>query len=154
MLNLFQHLETRKIFFGILKQVQNDIVGGFRIGVRMDMTENKKTGDIGEEIATEYLKNIGYKIIDRNLKLICGEIDILAKDKKDLVIVEVKTVRGSGFGLAQELVRFKKQKKLRQLGRALEQKYPNSTIRVDVVGVDLSNPSDPQFEHINNAVEA
>jgi len=118
----------------------------------MDKKANKNTGNIGEQIACDYLVSIGYKIIDRNLKLICGEVDILARDKKSIVIVEVKTVRGSGFGLAQELVRYKKQKKLRQLGRALEQKYPKATIRIDVVGVEF-HFGEPKVEHIISAVE-
>ena len=80
-----------------------------------------------------------------------GEIDILAKEKKTIVIVEVKTVRGSGFGLAQELVRYKKQKKLILLASALEQKYPKSTIRIDVVGVEISK-GEPIITHLENAV--
>ena len=112
---------------------------------------NKATGNIGEEIAAEYLESIRYKIIDRNLKLVCGEVDILAQDRRTLVIVEVKTVRGSGFGLAQELVRFRKQKKLLQLGRAIEQKFPDKNIRIDVIGVDFSW-GEPRVEHLINCV--
>ena len=114
--------------------------------------DKKKTGDFGEQAAADYLQNIGYKIIDRNVKMVCGEIDILAMDKKSIVIVEVKTVRGSGFGLAQELVRFRKQKKLRQLGRALEQKYPDRNIRIDVIGVEFCLDG-LRIEHLINAVE-
>lgn len=117
----------------------------------MDKKQNKTTGNIGEEIATKYLLKKGYRIIERNLKLVCGEIDILARDGKTIVIVEVKTVRGSGFGLAQELVRYKKQKKLRQLARALEQKYPEATIRIDVIGIEFCFGED-KIEHIINAV--
>jgi len=116
-----------------------------------DKTKNKSTGNIGEDLAVDYLKKIGLKILDRNLNLFCGEIDILARDKKTIVIVEVKTVRGGGFGLAQELVRFKKQNKLKLLGKAMEQKYPTSPIRIDVIGVDLSEEQ-PKIEHIKNAV--
>lgn len=116
-----------------------------------DKTKNKSTGNLGEDTATEYLINKGYKVLARNLRLFCGEIDILAQDKKIIVLVEVKTVRGSGFGLAQELVRYKKQQKLKLLGRALEQQYPNSTIRIDVIGVDFSS-GEPTIEHLINAV--
>lgn len=117
----------------------------------LDKTKNKSTGNLGEDLATEYLSKLGYKILERNLSLFCGEIDILAQDGKTIVIVEVKTVRGGGFGLAQELVRYKKQDKLRLLGRAIEQKYPNSHIRIDVMGIDLSEEQ-PKIEHIKNAV--
>lgn len=116
-----------------------------------DKTKNKETGNKGEQAAAEYLESLGYKIIERNYKLFCGEIDILAEDKKTIVIVEVKTVRGFGFGLAQELVRFKKQRKLRLLGRAVEQLYPNKPIRIDVVGIQFDWDK-PRVEHIINAV--
>ena len=115
-------------------------------------SKNKSTGNQGEDLAAEYLTKLKYKILERNLRLTVGEIDILAQDKKTIVIVEVKTVRGEGFGLAQELVRYKKQEKLKLLARALTQKYPNSTLRIDVIGVDLSDPIVPKFEHLINAV--
>lgn len=118
----------------------------------MDKTKNKNTGDLGEDEACEYLMSKGYRIVNRNVKLVCGEIDILAQDKKSLVIVEVKSVRGSGFGTAQELVRFKKQNKLRQLARALEQQYPNRTIRIDVVGVEFGWDGEVEIDHLVNAV--
>ena len=117
----------------------------------MDKTKNKSTGNEGEEEAANFLIKQKYKILERNINLFCGEIDILAQDKKTIVVVEVKTVRGEGFGLAQELVRYKKQQKLKLLARAVEQEYPNSTIRIDVIGVDYSS-GEPKIEHIVNAV--
>lgn len=117
-----------------------------------DKTKNKSTGNLGEDLAAQYLEAHGYKIIDRNVKFPYGEIDILASLKKTIVIVEVKTVRGGGFGLAQDLVRFAKQNKLRLLARGVEQQYPGKTIRIDVIGVDLSS-GEPKTEHIESAVE-
>jgi len=118
----------------------------------MDKTENKSTGNLGEEAAAKYLREKGYKILERNLRLFCGEIDILAEYRRTIVLVEVKTVRGSGFGLAQDLVRYKKQEKLRSLALALMQEYPGRSIRIDVIGVDLSG-LEPKIEHLINAVE-
>jgi len=117
----------------------------------MDKTKNKSTGNKGEELALTYIKRLGYKALECNMRLFCGEIDILAKDGKTIVIIEVKTVKGSGFGLAQDLVRYKKQNKLRLLGRALEQLYPNSPIRIDVIGVNMREKP-PRIEHIKNAI--
>jgi putative endonuclease len=118
---------------------------------KMAKTEKRITGDKGEDEACEFLISKGYKIIGRNVKLVCGEVDILAQDKKSIVIVEVKSVTGTGFGSAQELVRFKKQNKLKQLARALEQKYPGRTIRIDVVGVEFASDK-PEIEHLINCV--
>jgi len=117
-----------------------------------DKRSNKKTGNLGEDTAAAYLLKNGYKIISRNLFFVFGEIDILAEKDKSIVIVEVKTVRGSGFGLAQDLVRFAKQNKLRMLARAVEQQYPGRTIRIDVIAIDFSG-STPKIEHIESAVE-
>lgn len=119
----------------------------------MGKSQNKSTGNLGEDKAAEYLASKGYRILERNLRLHLGEIDILAEDKKTLVIVEVKTVRGSMFGLAQDLVRYKKQNKLRNLALALEQQYPGRNIRVDVVGVNMADEDNPGIEHIISAVE-
>jgi putative endonuclease len=118
----------------------------------MDKTGNKITGNAGEDAAAKYLLEIGYKILARNLRLFCGEFDILAEDKKTVVIVEVKTVRGSGFGLAQELVRFKKQNKLRLLARAIEQQYPNRALRIDLIGVEFHFDGETKIEHLVNCI--
>lgn len=118
----------------------------------MDKTKNKSTGNLGEDLAAEFLLKLGYKIVERNLRVTFGEIDILAEDKKTIVIIEVKTVRGEGFGLAQELVRYKKQEKLKLLGRFMEQQYPKRSIRIDVIGVDISGV-EPKIEHLVNAVQ-
>ncbi len=57
------------------------------------MTKKRDIGDKGEEIASNYLIKNGWKIIERNFRKPWGEIDIIAKDKKGiLVFVEVKTM--------------------------------------------------------------
>src|SRR5215471_16182535 len=48
-------------------------------------------GDRGENVAARYLRNKGYNIIVRNFRCDIGEIDIIARDGKTLVFVEVKT---------------------------------------------------------------
>ena len=118
----------------------------------MNKGQNKDTGNEGEQIACDYLESIGYKILERNIELGIGEIDILALDKKTVVLVEVKTVKGSGFGLAKDLVRNAKQRKLRDLARILEQRYPNRAIRIDVIGVNMAEDP-PEIEHLISAVE-
>jgi putative endonuclease len=109
--------------------------------------KSKELGNEGEERACGYLKSLGYKILERNLRLFCGEIDILAQDKKTIVLVEVKTVSGYGFGQAVDLVRQKKQEKLRTLAAALTQIYPGRTIRIDVIGIDQE-----EVTHYKNAI--
>src|SRR3989344_1853714 len=58
------------------------------------MNQKSETGKTGEDLACEYLKDKGYKILLRNYRQKWGEIDIIAKDPKGvLVFVEVKTMR-------------------------------------------------------------
>jgi putative endonuclease len=54
------------------------------------MATQKEIGEKGETIATIYLANLGYQIKERNWYYGHNEIDIIALDKDELVIVEVK----------------------------------------------------------------
>jgi len=116
---------------------------------------NRATREIGndaEEIIRVFLKKHGYKIIGTNLNFGFGEIDILARNKSDIVVVEVKAKSTREFGAGFEMVNFYKQKKLLMLAKNLQKKYPKATIRIDVVSVDLSL-SPPEIKHFINAVE-
>lgn len=64
----------------------------------------KELGNIGEEISTDYLQKCGYEIIKRNYRCMQGEIDIIAKDKKELVFIEVKTRSNLCYGKPREAV--------------------------------------------------
>ena len=112
--------------------------------------KSRKLGNLGEKQAQKTLQNKGFTLVGRNLKLFCGEIDLLMEDKKDLVIVEVKTKADESFGKAKEMITLKKRKKLLQLAAALSQKIPNRTIRIDVVAIDMQDES---YEHLVSAVE-
>ena len=52
---------------------------------------NKEKGYLGEALAAEYLRSLGYEIIEQNYTVRGGEIDIIAIDSGTLVIVEVKS---------------------------------------------------------------
>lgn len=57
------------------------------------MTEKNNLGVEGEAYACRFLEKKGYEIIEKNTRLRCGEIDIVARDKNGtLVFVEVKTL--------------------------------------------------------------
>lgn len=111
--------------------------------------QSKELGSLGEDLACQYLQDKGFVLIDKNVRLFCGEIDILMEDKFDLVIVEVKTKSDESFGIAAEMITNKKKKKLLQLAKALWQKYPKKNIRIDVIAIDNYN----SIEHIISAVE-
>ena len=126
-------------------------MNGLVLGVFYKMSKERKSlGKYGEDLALGYLTKKGYELISQNVKLFCGEIDLLMKDRNTLVICEVKTKSSADFGLPQEEVDFFKKKKLVQLAKALWQLYPEHSIRIDVVAVDEGRK---KIDHIVNAVE-
>ncbi len=117
------------------------------------MTEERLTlGRWGEEEAVRFLRRLGMKIIERNLRTPVGEIDIIARHGQTLVFIEVKTRRSNLFGTPQEAVgRFKQ----RQIVRTA-QWYLNSgkgkglQPRFDVIAI-LTIGGKTEVEHIPNA---
>jgi len=58
-------------------------------------TENRKIGDLGENIAEKFLMKHGFDILERNYLRKWGEIDIVAKRNKKIHFVEIKTSKGT-----------------------------------------------------------
>ncbi len=112
----------------------------------------RQLGDHGEDLAAAALKQQGYKILERNYVTPLGEIDLIARQGKTLVIVEVKTRRGSRFGTPQEAVHPGKQGRLRRLADYYlkAKRLANTPVRFDVVAVTLEG-DEPQVEIIQDA---
>ena len=62
------------------------------------MYKSHITGKIGEKVAQEYLIKNDYEILVKNFRCKQGEIDIIAKDKNELVFIEVKTRTNKKYG--------------------------------------------------------
>ena len=65
-------------------------------------TEKRKIGDIGENIACDFLKKRGFEIVERNYLRKWGEIDIITKKKGVIHFVEVKSVTHGTLGYRPE----------------------------------------------------
>ena len=78
--------------------------------------------------------------MERNFRCSYGEIDIVAEEGDDLVFVEVKTRRGSAYGLPEEAVTARKQQKLIQVATAYLDLHGcmERAWRIDVIAVQLS----------------
>lgn len=119
------------------------------------MTEKTKTlGKKGEDIAAAFLKKKGYNILFRNYKCSFGEIDIIAKHKKILSFIEVKTRSTKKYGLPQEAVTPAKQAKISRVALEFVQRYKmdNRAARFDVVSVQSLNDG-YEVDLIENAFE-
>jgi putative transposase len=109
-------------------------------------------GDAGEDLAAAALKQQGYKVLERNYACPLGEIDLIARQGKYLVFVEVKTRKSARFGSPQEAVHAAKQARLRRLADYyLKQKRLHAAmVRFDVVAITLAE-SQPRVEIFQNA---
>lgn len=118
-------------------------------------TDNLAIGAQGEEIAVSFLKGRKYAILGRNFRIRGGEVDIVARDGRTIVFVEVKARRGSSYGAPQEAVTPFKQ---RQIARAamtwlVKNHQTAAAARFDVIAVLLHDGAEPTIEHIKNAFE-
>jgi putative endonuclease len=116
--------------------------------------EHLLLGKYGEEIAIEFLKEQGYKIIARNYKSRFGEIDIIARDKDTLCFVEVKTRRSDRFGSPKEAVSKSKQRQIAKsaLSFLKEKALLDKKARFDVVSIIYSKDN-PKKDLIKDAFE-
>jgi len=114
-----------------------------------------EVGRRGEEIAKEHLEKKGYKIIEQNYRTRYGEIDLVAKKKNELVLVEVRTRVGDSFGAPEETINLKKLHKLRGNALAYAKSYRwSGHIRVDAVGIVLrKDHSVERLNHYENIIE-
>jgi putative endonuclease len=116
----------------------------------------KALGFKGEDLAIQYLKKKGFKVIERNYHCPWGEIDLIAREKDTLVFVEIKARTSSEYGLPHEAVDRFKQKKIIHAARIyLAERHLNEeiTTRFDVVAIHLT-PSGPAIELIRDAFQA
>ena len=107
------------------------------------MYKNQFIGQNGEDIAVNYLKDLGYEIIERNFSCRQGEIDIIARDKEEVVFIEVKTRTNLLYGLPVDAVNEKKQNHLTKAIKyyIYRNHLENEFIRIDVIEVYLSSNS-------------
>ena len=73
---------------------------------------SRNIGKNAESLACGFLKRKGFKILGRNYATRAGEVDIIAEEKGVLCFIEVKMRHSGYFGLPEEYVTQKKQKKI------------------------------------------
>jgi putative endonuclease len=110
-------------------------------------------GRYGERVAVAYLVQQGMRVLALNWRCAAGEIDAVLCDGDTLVILEVKTRRGSRFGVPAEAVVPAKAARLRRLATLwLAQSTVHYTeVRFDVVSVLPRTRGGALIEHLRAA---
>ena len=95
-------------------------------------------GQAGEDLAAAWYRQRGYRVLDRNWRCAIGEIDLVARKGRMLVVAEVKTRRTDTYGVPAHAVTAAKQQRIRRLAVAWladNRMRGRIDVRFDVVSV-------------------
>ncbi|MFG0305879.1 MAG: YraN family protein [Phycisphaerales bacterium JB040] len=135
-----------------------------RLGARLAglLGSRRGTRDVGrrgERVAARHLRGLGYRVVERNVELGRGELDLvcLAPDGETIVVVEVKArllVAGGGAFRPENAITGHKRAKLRSLTQSLRRArgWLERPIRIDVVAVEFRDGARPVVRHYPGAV--
>jgi putative endonuclease len=132
------------------------VISGIRVtGESSKGHQNAGVGSRGEELAAAFLVRNGCAIIERNFRCKGGEVDIVAREGKTLVFVEVKSRKTLTYGVPQLAVTPFKQ---RQISKAAltwlaRNRQHDTPARFDVIAILLEGNYQHRIEHIKNAFE-
>lgn len=107
-------------------------------------------GREGEQVAVGYLEGRGFRILDRNWRCGGGEIDIVAAERRVLVVCEVKTRSGTRYGTPLEAVGTAKRRRLRRLAALWLSAHGVrfDQVRIDVLGLLRDGSGGFTVEHV------
>lgn len=110
---------------------------------------NKTTGNLGENLACEFLIKNGYEILERNkhYSRFC-EIDIIAKHKNTIIFVEVKTRKTNAYGTPMEAITRTKYENICKGVQYYLAENKVKDYRIDVIGIMLK--PELRIEHLRN----
>lgn len=113
------------------------------------MAQHNAIGKQGEELARKYLESKGYRIVEKNYKTRRGEIDLVARYKNELVIIEVRTKHHEQFGTPEETIDYKKRLRLLRNANAYIAKVKHvGPYRIDAVCVIIDQNN--ELKRINH----
>jgi putative endonuclease len=120
----------------------------------MKVNSHMAVGALGENLAAQFLVDAGYEVIERNWRGMRGELDLVARWGDEIVVVEVKTRSGPGYGHPAEAVTPHKLARLRRLAGQWLSEHPTgaASVRIDVVAVLLSRVGPARIEHLQGVM--
>ena len=113
--------------------------------------EAKEFGVLGEQIATRYLEDQGYVILDRNYRRGHKEVDIIALDHGEIAVVEVNTRSNEEYFTAEQAVDHQKRQNIIRVANNYVRRYHRSEpIRFDIIAI-VGNGPHAEIRHTKNA---
>ena len=104
-----------------------------------DAKNNRRTGSHYETKVAAFLETKGFQILEKNYRCRSGEIDLIARDGRYLVFIEVKFRSNTHAGYALEAISPRKAAQVRRVAEfyLYEKRYPEETpVRFDAAGID------------------
>ncbi|WP_288438306.1 YraN family protein [uncultured Chryseobacterium sp.] len=119
------------------------------------MAHHNDFGKIAEDMAADYLKKNGYKILVRNFRFQKAEIDIITEKDNLIIVVEVKARSTDAFMLPQEAVTKTKIKSIvSAANHYLEEFNKDNEVRFDIISVLPDENKHLIIDHIKDAFQA
>jgi len=121
------------------------------------MRDKKDLGDLGEKIAEKFLKDKGYKILDKNFRYSnFGELDIVASKNNNVIFFEVKTRKMTGPSefLPEDNITRDKQKKLIKLAEIYlsKNRIGDTSWQIDILAIEVYRNGAFDIRHTENAI--
>ncbi|MGL5273131.1 MAG: YraN family protein [Phocaeicola sp.] len=115
------------------------------------MALHNELGKAGEEVAANYIRNKGYRVLHRNWRSGKKELDIIAEYEGVLIVIEVKTRQHIEFGRPEEAVTNKKIKHIVASTDAYLRKFCiDLPVQFDIITV-IGKIEPFKIEHIEEA---
>ncbi len=112
-------------------------------------TNRRRTGKLYEQAAADYLRRLGYEILEENFHCRHGEIDLIVKENNTVVFVEIKYRSGRAKGLPEESVDALKQSKISLAAAFYLSRHAmllDTACRFDVIAIEGK-----EFRHYKDA---
>lgn len=101
------------------------------------LSPKQQQGQEGEQQALAYLRARGLEHVESNFHCACGEIDLIMRDGKQLVFVEVRRRSDASHGGAGASISPAKMRRVVRAAQTYLQRYPREpACRIDVVAID------------------
>jgi putative endonuclease len=115
--------------------------------------QEQKLGQAGEETARRFLKGSGYQILARNFRCPVGEIDLICREAKSIVFVEVKTRSDDALADPETNINPSKQRRMERAAKVWlsEHRWPDCAYRFDAVSVIMPLVGEARVRHIREA---